>query len=481
MRRADESGFALLLVFLMASIVAIGLYYELPRVAMEAQRQKEQLLIERGEQYKRAIQLFFKKAGRYPSEIKELESFQNQRFLRHRYVDPMTGKDEWRLIHIQNGVLTDSLVSKPKGQGDQQASTLGQYIGMQAGALDAQGPQAGALNAKDRRRSSDGGNPMTGPDGQPLQTGSMPNSGPYPGQPPLPGAQPYPNGSPDPNAPQNAGSAIPGGQFNPATGNGPPPPPFPGQILGPNGGQLGGQPGGQPGGQFGGQPGGQPGLPGSFPVPQPPAQGGNTGGSYIGSQPYMGGGGMPGSNPGNPGGVTYPGQRPIPGQPFPGLPFVGQPGAPVNSQPGGVSPFPTQGNFPSSAQPGITTPPQGPSAAADMLNKILTTARPGGMPPGIGGQTIGGGMAGVASNGEGEGVMIYNDRTVYKEWEFIFDPSKVKPLQNPNAATGIPIGTPASQMGSMPPQSGMTPVGGGPLNQSPAGATPIPGPRPGQQ
>ena len=124
MRRADESGFALLLVFLMASIVAIGLYYELPRVAMETQRQKEQLLIERGEQYKRAIQLFVRKAGRYPSEIKELENFQNQRFLRRRYVDPLTGKEEWRLIHIQNGMLTDSVVTKPKAQGDQkEAST----------------------------------------------------------------------------------------------------------------------------------------------------------------------------------------------------------------------------------------------------------------------------------------------------------------------------------------------------------------------
>jgi hypothetical protein len=224
-------------------------------------------------------------------------------------------------------------------------------------------------------------------------------------------------------------------------------------------------------------------MPRPYPAPQLPAQGGNTGGSYIGSQPYVGGGGTPVSNPGNPnpGGVAYPGQQPIPGQPFPGLPFVGQPGAPANSQPGGVSPYPAQGNFPSSPQPGTTTPPQGPNAAADMLNRILTTARPGGMPQGgIGGQTIGGGLAGVASNGEGEGVMVYNDRSVYKEWEFIFDPSKVKPLQNPNAATAAPIGTPAGQIGSMPAQSGMTPVGGGPLNQTP-GATPITGPRPGQQ
>ena len=114
MRRNNERGFAMLLVFLMASVIGITLYLEIPRVAMETQRRKEQLLIERGEQYKRAIQLFVKKAGRYPGDIKELESFQNQRFLRHRYIDPMTGKDEWRLVHINNGILTDSLVSKPK-------------------------------------------------------------------------------------------------------------------------------------------------------------------------------------------------------------------------------------------------------------------------------------------------------------------------------------------------------------------------------
>ena len=48
----------MLLVFLMASVVAITLYLEIPRIAMETQRDKEQTLIDRGEQYKRAIQLF---------------------------------------------------------------------------------------------------------------------------------------------------------------------------------------------------------------------------------------------------------------------------------------------------------------------------------------------------------------------------------------------------------------------------------------
>ena len=118
----------------MAAIVAITLYMELPRLAMQAQRDKEQTLIDRGEQYKRAIQLFVAKAKRYPGEIKELESFQNQRFLRHRYEDPMTGKEEWRLIHIQNGILTDSKLTKPTGPGgDKQPSGPNGFVGELAG------------------------------------------------------------------------------------------------------------------------------------------------------------------------------------------------------------------------------------------------------------------------------------------------------------------------------------------------------------
>ena len=130
MRRRNESGFAMLLVLLMAAAIAIMLYLEIPRVAFESQRQKEQLLIERGEQYKRAIQLFVKTANRWPAKIEDLENFNRRRFLRHRYIDPLTGKDEWRLIHIQNGVLTDSALNKQKQGGQKEASsTAGQYVG----------------------------------------------------------------------------------------------------------------------------------------------------------------------------------------------------------------------------------------------------------------------------------------------------------------------------------------------------------------
>ena len=61
MKRASkpegERGFALLIVFLLAAAVAVMLYQQMPRVAFESQREKEQLLIDRGQQYIRGIQL----------------------------------------------------------------------------------------------------------------------------------------------------------------------------------------------------------------------------------------------------------------------------------------------------------------------------------------------------------------------------------------------------------------------------------------
>src|SRR6266851_7618258 len=145
---------------------------------MESERAKEQLLIDRGEQYKRAIQLFTKKAQRYPGDIKELESFQNMRFLRHRYIDPMTGKDEWRIIHIQGGILTDSKLSAPQKPGEEKKDN-GSFAGVEntfalaGGTGNAQG---GAAMAQ-RRRASDGGTAGMGPELPPIQQASTGTTG----------------------------------------------------------------------------------------------------------------------------------------------------------------------------------------------------------------------------------------------------------------------------------------------------------------
>jgi type II secretory pathway pseudopilin PulG len=122
-RQSEQGGFALLMVFLMAAIVALMLYQQLPRVAFESEREKEQLLIDRGEQYTRAIQLYYMANNRqWPTSIDDLEK-REKRFLRRRYVDPYTGKDEWRIIHTTGGFLTDSLVQKAPGSSDSQAAS----------------------------------------------------------------------------------------------------------------------------------------------------------------------------------------------------------------------------------------------------------------------------------------------------------------------------------------------------------------------
>ena len=114
-RGAQQGGFALLVVFLMAAMVAITLYLEIPRVAFESQRNREEMLVERGEQYKRAVELYYRKTKTYPQKIEDLENTNNFRFLRKRYKDPLTGKDEWRIIHMGPAGLTDSLVEKMPG------------------------------------------------------------------------------------------------------------------------------------------------------------------------------------------------------------------------------------------------------------------------------------------------------------------------------------------------------------------------------
>ena len=116
--RHGERGFALLIVFLLAAAIGLMLYQQMPRVAFESERDKEQLLIDRGEQYKRAIYLYMQVNKRYPARMEDLENTNDKRFLRRRYIDPYTGKNEWRLIHTNGVALTDSLVQKPPAAPD---------------------------------------------------------------------------------------------------------------------------------------------------------------------------------------------------------------------------------------------------------------------------------------------------------------------------------------------------------------------------
>src|SRR6266566_442956 len=94
-----EDGYILLTLMLMTVALVIAAAAVLPAISFEIRRDREEELIHRGVQYSRAIRSYYKKFGRYPTRIEELESTNNLRFLRKRYKDPITGQD-FKLLHF---------------------------------------------------------------------------------------------------------------------------------------------------------------------------------------------------------------------------------------------------------------------------------------------------------------------------------------------------------------------------------------------
>ena len=94
-----DRGFAMVALLVGMSISAIWMTAALPAWRQQAQRQKEEDLIFRGEQYARAIALYYvKNRNTYPPSI---DALVEQRFLRKKWKDPITNKD---FIPIGNGV-----------------------------------------------------------------------------------------------------------------------------------------------------------------------------------------------------------------------------------------------------------------------------------------------------------------------------------------------------------------------------------------
>jgi type II secretory pathway pseudopilin PulG len=87
-------------------IILLVLGVAAPKVARALRREREVEAIHRGNQYTRAIQLYYKKFGHYPGSMDQLEKTNNLRFLRQKYVDPMTGKADWRLIKVGEAKTT---------------------------------------------------------------------------------------------------------------------------------------------------------------------------------------------------------------------------------------------------------------------------------------------------------------------------------------------------------------------------------------
>jgi type II secretory pathway pseudopilin PulG len=105
--KPSEEGYMLIAVMFMLAILLVAMSVAVPKIAKQIQRDREVETMHRGKQYIRGIKMYYKKFGAYPPNMDALIQTNQIRFLRKKYIDPTTGKDEWKLIHLgQNQVPT---------------------------------------------------------------------------------------------------------------------------------------------------------------------------------------------------------------------------------------------------------------------------------------------------------------------------------------------------------------------------------------
>lgn len=467
-RHQKERGFALLLVFAMAAAVALLLYKELPRAVFESQRVKEDMLVERGEEYKTALRRYYMKFRKRPNTLDELENTNGVRYLRRRYKDPFTGKDEWKIIKADAmGNLIDSVSSKKsvtdkdKQGGGTGSVSLGHSLG------DA-GNQPGEAEGQDvtKKRASDRG---IGADLALQQYQQRDNAGPpdpnnpppativpQPGFPQAGQGQSVPQYGPQAGMGQTSGQQIPGQQIPGQPGFSPGTTPIPGQQFPP--GTL------PPGLQLPGMVPQQPGYPQQYQQQQYQQQQyqqqQQQGGSAM-TQQGLGGSGSPMTQTGLGGSQfqTGPGGRPG----FNPLQGVMQPGVANSQAPNqsAIQAINQQLTNPTAFRGGGFGTPASPTGAPPngLINGMPQGAIPGAMGAMGAAGTGGPGIAGFASKYKAEGIKLIDERSKINEWEFIYDPRKDKRVTGQTGSalpgSGLPgTGLPGSTPNSPPTGSG---------------------------
>jgi len=165
--RRDE-GYALLILLMLATVMLIALTAALPSIYTQGQREKEEELIFRGNEYSRAIAMFRRQFQRFPADVKELLQTNGMRFLRREYKDPMTKHGKWRFIHADaTGTPLDSRTiarpRPPKALGDDKSTTeAAPDTDEEKGTLDPDGEQAAAEQEKSKSSFFGDGKEMKG-------------------------------------------------------------------------------------------------------------------------------------------------------------------------------------------------------------------------------------------------------------------------------------------------------------------------------
>jgi len=175
--RNHQQGYILLTMMLSIALVTIAAAAVLPEISQQIRREREDELIHRGTAYMRAIQSYYKKMGRYPSRIEDLENTNIGRCLRKRYTDPLnmdrrTGKEaDFELLYQQD------IASRYN-------SLFGQGYGQSAGEEQTEEPPAesgDAENSGSDAETAPADPEASGGEAKAADGGTKPQVGPNPG------------------------------------------------------------------------------------------------------------------------------------------------------------------------------------------------------------------------------------------------------------------------------------------------------------
>ena len=97
----------MLVALFFMTLIIISLAAAAPQVAKSIQRERELETFHRGMQYRRAVQLYYRKFHAYPPNVNALVNTNDIRFLRKKYDDPMSRTSDWKpVMYGQNKTPT---------------------------------------------------------------------------------------------------------------------------------------------------------------------------------------------------------------------------------------------------------------------------------------------------------------------------------------------------------------------------------------
>ena len=139
-QQSGEQGYMLLGLIVAIALILLALSVAASDVAFKLRREREVESARRADQYVRAIRKFYLKNQHYPGSMEQLDNTNMVRYLRQHYVDPLTGKSDWRLIAPgQNKTTVKGFFGQPLA--GIASPGLGAVAGMQSPGVP--GPTAG--------------------------------------------------------------------------------------------------------------------------------------------------------------------------------------------------------------------------------------------------------------------------------------------------------------------------------------------------